>query len=632
MSPGFLDRLEAAVASDSPEAEAHRLLAELPRDGDGTVELRLAAADLETFVRRAAGNARAARARIARQLEVRRATHSISRIRDPALIMDRLAAEARRSLSADLTYIATRTTPGTFTVRHVAGVALTDLVGTSFPSGTGLAAEVARTGRAVQVFDYQSSERFPHGAEADLLARQEGVTSVLAVPAMLPSGLGGIVVAVQRTPTRFSPADVEMALVIAVHAASCLETAALLVEQRERAEDLSRANTELARHSRLLAAEAAWTTRMIGVVADGGGVRDVLATLTEGGRTAALVPAEDGATEVAGPDVAEPAELREIAAAGEPGPVGGRAGSSVLVRRVEAAGRHLGTVVLLSPEPPGDEAEMVVRRALPVLALTLSAHRAAANDRWLERGALLRAALRSGPGDRTSAGLDAEGEYLVLDCRLDRRGSAAPPPVRLAAALPATTSSFDDGDDLVVVCPVADRERAISALRRTEGGADIVIGIDGPVHGTTAELRSAWHAARRTAAGLLALGAAGAIADARELGPLALLLTAAENTDAVAQSRAALRPIERLPARRATDLRDTMLEFLRQNQNMQRSAEALHVHVNTLYQRLASIDQLFGPSWRTPERSLGLRLALEVTKLARDAEPPPNGASSAGRE
>jgi hypothetical protein len=37
---------------------------------------------------------------------------------------------------------------------------------------------------------------------------------------------------------------------------------------------------------------------------------------------------------------------------------------------------------------------------------------------------------------------------------------------------------------------------------------------------------------------------------------------------------------------------------------------------NTLYQRLESITELFGDLWRTPQHSLALRPALEITDLA----------------
>ncbi|WP_142280501.1 helix-turn-helix domain-containing protein [Mycobacterium saskatchewanense] len=38
---------------------------------------------------------------------------------------------------------------------------------------------------------------------------------------------------------------------------------------------------------------------------------------------------------------------------------------------------------------------------------------------------------------------------------------------------------------------------------------------------------------------------------------------------------------------------------VRRNQHMQHAAQELHIHVNTLYQRLDSITGLFGERWRT---------------------------------
>jgi sugar diacid utilization regulator len=107
------------------------------------------------------------------------------------------------------------------------------------------------------------------------------------------------------------------------------------------------------------------------------------------------------------------------------------------------------------------------------------------------------------------------------------------------------------------------------------------------------------------------------VADSSALGPLTLLLAAADDADARRQAEETLRPLAVLPARRAAELRDTMVTFLRQNQHMQRTAQELSIHVNTLYLRLESITELFGEAWRTPHQSLSLRLALEITDLVR---------------
>jgi len=46
-----------------------------------------------------------------------------------------------------------------------------------------------------------------------------------------------------------------------------------------------------------------------------------------------------------------------------------------------------------------------------------------------------------------------------------------------------------------------------------------------------------------------------------------------------------------------------------------KTKDALHVHVNTVTQRLDRIAQLLGPDWNCPERALELQLALRLHRL-----------------
>jgi len=50
-----------------------------------------------------------------------------------------------------------------------------------------------------------------------------------------------------------------------------------------------------------------------------------------------------------------------------------------------------------------------------------------------------------------------------------------------------------------------------------------------------------------------------------------------------------------------------------------RAALRLHVHANTVAQRLDRIGVLLGPDWSAPERALELQLALRL-RLVRGAE------------
>jgi hypothetical protein len=614
---------EAALLGADPVARVDEFIDGLHISDRGTVEL--SAAELRESAGRIASRLTALRTRVARQLEVRGVTHAITGVRKPELIMDRLVVEARRLLSADLAFIALGDSEVRFTIQHCAGVALTELVGMSFAPRTGLSAEVVRTGQPMQVLDYASSALFTH-AEADDIARAEGGVSLLAIPLVLRARLGGVLCVMHRTATEFSPADVEMGVVIADHAASCVETAALLEQHADRVERLTQLNEELSRRDRLLSDEARWTADVIDIVGEGGGVQEILTALSAGQRDVAFAPASGGPPQRSGPRVLTDTELAALLTdpeADDPDvQIRDEAGGGFFCHRrlVAAGGQHFGTLMLARREPISAEDEALLRRAAPVLALILAAQAAAENEIWRDRGAWLRAAL-AGPDDAPDPGrlpgVLPNRTYVVLYCALrpDSGGQPALTPARVSSTLPSGTS-FPDGDDLVVICPAPDLDRTIRALRTSVGQTTFAAAVSTEVPGRIRELRNALREARRTATGLLTLHMRQTVADSSTLGPLTLLLAAAGDADALLQAEETLHPLASLPGRRAAELRDTMAAFLRHNQHMQRTAHELHIHVNTLYQRLDSITDLFGDLWRTPQHSLALRLALEITDLA----------------
>jgi GAF domain/PucR C-terminal helix-turn-helix domain len=623
MSEFSVDAWEAVLLGADPAVGVDEIIDALPVSADGTVELPVA--ELRDSTRRIASQLTALRTRVARQLEVRGVTDAITGVREPALIMDRLVVEARRLLSADLAYIATGDSDVRFTIQHCDGVTLTNLVGTSFAPRTGLAAEAVRTGRPIQVQDYASSSLFAHG-EADEIARAEGMVSVLAIPLVLRARLGGVLCVVHRTATGFSAADIELGKVIADHAASCVETAVLLGQHADRIERLTELNEELSRRDRLLSDEARWTADVIDIVGAeggaGGGVQAILTAMAAQHRDVAFAPTTGGPPQRSGPRVLTDSELVALLAAPERDEpeIGG---ADCRLSPVTAGGQHFGTLVLARPEPISAEDEALLRRAAPVLALILAAQAAAENELWRDRGAWLRVALAGpddGPDPGRLPGIRPNRNYVVLHCAmrpdpLDSGGRPASTTARVASALPAGTS-FPDGDDLVVICAAADLDSTTRALRNSLARTAFAVGVSTEVPGRIRELRSALREARRIATGLLTLQMHQAVADGSALGPLTLLLAAADDADARLQAEETLRPLAVLPARRAAELRETMATFLRHNQQMQRTASELHIHVNTLYLRLESITELFGEIWRTPNRSLALRLALEISDLA----------------
>jgi DNA-binding PucR family transcriptional regulator len=67
--------------------------------------------------------------------------------------------------------------------------------------------------------------------------------------------------------------------------------------------------------------------------------------------------------------------------------------------------------------------------------------------------------------------------------------------------------------------------------------------------------------------------------------------------------------------RRGTVLGQTLEAYFGSGNSPARAAELLHVHVNTVTQRLERLATLLGQDWQRPERALEIQLALRLHRL-----------------
>ena len=74
-------------------------------------------------------------------------------------------------------------------------------------------------------------------------------------------------------------------------------------------------------------------------------------------------------------------------------------------------------------------------------------------------------------------------------------------------------------------------------------------------------------------------------------------------------------PVVDYDARRGTALVKTLEAYFGVGGSLARAAELLHVHVNTVTQRLERVGQLLGADWQKPERALEVQLALRLHRL-----------------
>jgi DNA-binding PucR family transcriptional regulator len=144
----------------------------------------------------------------------------------------------------------------------------------------------------------------------------------------------------------------------------------------------------------------------------------------------------------------------------------------------------------------------------------------------------------------------------------------------------------------------------------------VTVGATGPLRGP-ASVAAAFAEAQRCAAALIALRRTGEGASRADLGFVGLLIGSG-GRDIDGYVRAALGPVLDYDARRGTALRRTLEAYFGVGGSPARAAEVLHVHVNTVTQRLERLTMLLGADWQRPERALDLQLALRLYRLRGD--------------
>ncbi|MDY0809976.1 helix-turn-helix domain-containing protein [Kitasatospora purpeofusca] len=155
-------------------------------------------------------------------------------------------------------------------------------------------------------------------------------------------------------------------------------------------------------------------------------------------------------------------------------------------------------------------------------------------------------------------------------------------------------------------------EQAAERLARL-AGFPVTVGAGRPAAGPVA-LATAYAEGLRCVRALRVLGRDGEGASAGSLGFLGVLL--GDGHDVSGFVGATLGPLLDYDARRGTELVRTLRAYFDCGGSLTRAKDELHVHVNTVVQRLDRVEVLLGQDWNGPERSLELQLALRLQLLS----------------
>jgi sugar diacid utilization regulator len=214
-------------------------------------------------------------------------------------------------------------------------------------------------------------------------------------------------------------------------------------------------------------------------------------------------------------------------------------------------------------------------------------------------------------------GVDLSAPHVVLAVRDGTDGGVRQRAVSWARTFAGShggLAATRDGQ-LALMLPGTEPGETARLVARELGrvlGRPVTAGASGPVTEPGA-VAGGYRDADRCVAALTALGRTGDGASTTELGYVGLLL--GEARDVTGFVRHALGPVLDYDARRGTALGKTLAEYFAASGSPARAAEALHVHVNTVTQRLDRIAQLLGADWHQPQRALEIQLALRLHGL-----------------
>ena len=537
-------------------------------------------------------------------------------------VLTAIVHRARQLLQSDMSYLSLIDEDrGDTYMQTTDGSVSAEFQQVRLPFGAGLGGLVAQTATPYASASYFEDERFNHTTGIDSAVKDEGLVSILGVPLVLGSEVIGVLYAANRSVRPFSSDDVALLLSMAAHAAIAIDNARLLRETQKTLTELESASKLLQQHSTAVERAANAHDRLTEVVLNGGGVDEVVHEVREvlGGEIVVVDPEGNilACTEVSESVGSAEAETLALAAATNRSVEG----PGLCATPVVAGTDHLGVLMLRRDEALDEADRRILERAALVTALLLIFSRSVTEAESRVRGEFLQDLLTGANRDPETlrerarflgADLDRPHAVVAADFTGDRARAT-----QAASHLAATHHGFyaTHRGRLVLVLPDIEPGAAARLVREQIGRTldePPTAGAAGPARGADG-IVAAHEEAQRVVNGLCALGRFGETAESDDLGFVGLLLGDRRDVGPFVDS--VLGPVLTYDAKRGTSLMETLEAYFRSGGNLARTKLDLHVHVNTVTQRLERIGRLLGSEWQEPERRLELQLALRLHRL-----------------
>lgn len=576
----------------------------------------------------------------------------LSSLRDVDEVLAAIVRRVRQLLGADSGYIAlVDEATGDAYMRITSGTVSSAIETVRLKPGRGIGGWIIQSGQPFVTSHYLTDTTIDHDPAVDEAVERDGVSSIGGVPIKVQERTIGALFIADRHDQTYGTSEMALLTSLADLASVVIENARLFQEFQSAADDLRIANDELREQGWNLERASAAHERLVPLALSRVSAHeftDIVAEIVEG----AVVFVDDHGTVLAQSATTLTTDfIDSLVTASRPDEDG-----DVHDNR-EPAGRSGGATRLSvrhgSPAADVEVWVVPVRAGEESFGRLLFAVSSAMTDpgvRTLERTAQTAALLQLMERQTTIVEQQVRGE-LIDDLLADRepvwndfeRRAQRSGLIDFATAhtvfvvsptggkarrqlLRACTefSSHRGGlateyaGNVVMLFPESQVDGAVQAAKSTLPrlvGTPVTAGAAGPAT-SARDVRALYREALRCHRLLIALEREGEVATIRDLGTLGLILEGTSRHLVVGLIEDELGPLLRYDRENNALLVDTVETFFAEGQNPRASASKLHVHPNTVYQRLERIDRVLGHSdWRKPPGTLEMQLALQFHRI-----------------
>lgn len=622
---GLLDSNDASLELEKLGAEIrHRVQAgDLPASMNADVDIAL----------RLQENFESKRKRERELSALYETARDLSALRNTDQVLQAIVQRARQLAGSDIAYLsAADDERNDFYVRATEGVVSQDFARIRVPRDIGVCGSVARSRRPFYSSNYASDAAFAHDPSIDEATRGEGVQSILGIPLEVDSKVIGVLFVGDRYVRSYTPQEMAVLASLGTFAALAIENARLFEEARRALQAARDANTALRAQAEEVESAAAAHEQLTELVARGGTLYD-LAKRVGGLLNGQAVVLDDRLNPISGLLPAGLSEeeimraVRESDRTGRSVQVECEDGEIALVAAAIGGSARLGSLLFKRREAfSAPEVRTFERSAIVTGIVLLSIERIAQSEHRSATDAI--SALVRGTTDPFAGGALRQQPsafavtwpltMMIVDLG-DLTFMQVAAPARAALSGRETIFAEFNGDLVVATSSerpmdVAERlseELQVATQRR------LTIVVSEPV-GAIDLAPARFYSLRRCVGLVRGLGQTGRIVSESAMAMYATVFAGKPDNEIDAFVRATTGAVIDHDLRKGSQLARTLAVYLDCGRILQKAADQLGIHVNTMRQRLDLVGQL-SAACLDPARGLETHLALRLHLMKADA-------------